>query len=336
MAVTEVKLSSVGTSGTASGTDSSGAVRTYQAIHRVKCNDVNDTAPVILNHFKATSTLPWLGRRFNLGNGFDAFRICNNVQVSYVESSEGWHNVTSSYVDIAIGDLPAGGQGSDPLKWPDDIEVSFTQYTVPVEEADFRGFEGVANPFMQFGRTLPVTNSAKIPLDPPMEIERDIKIIRITRSIKSYDDTMIDRFNGAVNNDWVTIRKPDYNFVTRIEPFCGRIKFLGGTFGIQNNIKYWRHSIEIHVNPDTWRRWVLDLGTDELYRSGDTLPSGKLVNATTAPSGYLYQKILGEDDAPITAPLPFNGQGKRNAPGAPAVYGAWRVYREMSFAGIRW
>jgi hypothetical protein len=342
MAVSEVKLSSTGAGGSVSAGDSKTIILggSYRSRYRVKCDSTSDTPVTVLNHFYRTSSLPYIGRRFKVGNGFDSKSLCRGVDVNYVEGSGGHFIAEARFEPITVdieGDTPDGQKSRDPFEWHDEIEVTYTQFSQPVEKAKFYGFTSGANRYMPAGKELPLTNSARIPLDPPLEEEIDIKIIRITKIARAHDDTGFDKYNGTVNLGDVVINKREYGFRTIIPSRCGKLRIIGGQFQIQNGVKFWRQTAEVHVNPQGWRRQVLDLGLDELYASGDTTPSGMAVNATTTNNrGYLYEKIKDEAGYPIGVPVPFNGQGKRNTPSAAAVYGEWATKKEISWSAIRW
>lgn len=340
MAVSEVKLAASTSGNMASGSNSSVPLTgNYTSRYLVKCDDPGDTPDVVLRHFLRSRSLPWIGRPYKFGNGFDRLSVCRNIDVRMVDNSGGHFVADARFESLVQEEEEDDKEQKDPFRWHDEIEVSYTQQAVAVEKAKFLGFTGVSNPYMPIKKELPLTNSALVPLDPPLEKELDIKVIRITKVVRNYDDQIADRFNGTINSDQVVINKPAYGFRTTIPSFNGRMKVIGGSFQIENGIKFWRQTIEVHVTPNPlgWTSEVLDVGFDELYRSGDTLPGGGAVNATTTNNrGYLYNKILGRDGTPVTSPMLLNGKGKQLTPGAQPVYGRWSIYKEVSWAGIRW
>jgi hypothetical protein len=342
MAVSEVKLSSTGAGGSVSAGDSKTIILggSYRSRYRVKCDSTSDTPVTVLNHFYRTSSLPYIGRRFKVGNGFDSKSLCRGVDVNYVEGSGGHFIAEARFEPITVdieGDTPDGQKSRDPFEWHDEIEVTYSQFSQPVEKATFRGFTSGNNRYMKAGAVLPITNSARIPLDPPLEEEVEIKIIRITKIAREHDDVGFDKYNGTINASQVVINKRQYGFRTVIPQYHGKLKVVGAQFQLQNGVKYWRQTAEVHVNPLGWRRQVLDLGLDELYVSGDTTPSGMSVNATTTNNrGYLHDKIKDEGGYPIAVPILFNGQGKRQTPSGAAVYGTWSTKKEISWSAIRW
>lgn len=341
MAVAEVKLSSLGASGGFSSGDSNDAAEggSYRSHYRVRCDSAEDAPTTVVTHFKRTGTLPWLGRTFKFGNGFDTASVCRGVEASYIESSGGWFSVECSFgprKNPEDSEQSVDGQPSrDPFQWHDEIEVSYSPIGIPVEKATFRGFTAGQNKFMRAGKELALTHSNLIPMDPPPETELDIEVIRITKIAKLHDGKGFKKYNGAVNTNRVTIVKREYGFRTVIEPFCGRIRVVGGSFAIQNGVKFWRQNVEVHINPLTWRRFLLDQGTAELYTSGETLPSGISVNAANTPTGF-KQVPITSDGEPISSPIRLDGLGKKLHPAQPPVYGIWSTYKEISFAGIRW
>lgn len=343
MAVSEVKLSSAGVSGSVNAGDSKTIILggSYRSRYRVKCDSTSDTPDIVFKHFRRTSSLPYLGRAFKIGGGFDSLSFCRGLDVNYVENSEGQFIAEARFEPTTIDAENPNQDGEptrDPFQWHDEIEVIYSQFNVPVEQGEFRGFSSGANKHMRVGVTLPITNSARIPLDPPLEEEADIKVIRITKIARDYDGVSFDRFNGTINSDRIIINKPAYGFREVIEPYRGKMKVIGGQFQLQNKVRFWRQTVEVHKHPGPtgWIKEVLDLGMDELYTSGETTRSGMAINASTAPTGYIHAKIVDESNFPVAAPLMFNGQGKRLSPSGTPVYARWLTKKAVLWSPIRW
>lgn len=340
MAVSEVKLSSAGVSGSVSAGDSQtiNLGGSYRARYFVKCSTSNDTPDIIFRYFHRTTSLPYIGRSFKIGNGFDRFSVCRSLDVNYTDKSDGQFVVDARFepLQVEVEQPDVNGQPtSNPFQWADEIEVTFSQYSVPVEQAEFRGFSHGANRRFRVGAVIPVMNSAMIPFDPPLEKEENIKIIRITKIAATYDGFSFDRFNNTINGERVIISKPVYGFRQEIPPYKGKLKMIGGQFQIQNGVRFWRQTAEIHINGFTWIKEVQDRGMDELYFSGERMHSGATVNAANAPKGYLHVPIR-DSGHPITEPVLLNGLGKRANPNGPPVYSRWNVHPIVSWAPIHW
>jgi hypothetical protein len=236
-----------------------------------------------------------------------------------------------------------GKESQDPLEWLDEVEVSFTQIGIAAEFGTFHGFQSTEgneanNPWMQIGDVMPISDSARVPYDPPIEKEKDIRVIRITRNVFDYDLGFFDQYQGAVNSDLVVIAKPLYRYVDVLQPLTARIRVIGGRFNVVNGKKFWQQSIEIHVDRDGWRRQLLDRGMQARRFVGDPggpVSDSPLTNAEAA-SGFT-RFVLNKDAAggPIPAPLLFNGNGQPLTNGAAAFYGTWGIYRELPFTPLK-
>lgn len=345
MAVTETKLHWSGATGKATGLTR--VTESYQSQYLVKVSDPLDPPTFVLAHFRQTASLPWLGRRFNFGNGSSAGAICRSIEPKYIPKSEGWYEVTATFESLELkesedeqedGETEDGERTDDPLKFKDEIEVGFTQISIPAEFGTFRGLVnaegggGVLRP----GRFQAVTNSAGVPFDPFPEYEVDIKIIRITKHVKQYSTALFDNFQGVVNTDHVVINKPKYRFVENIPRLQGRLK-LSNVFQIINKKKIWRQTVEIYVNPLGWRRQLVDRGNEELLRPGDRDENGNILSAGDFPASRPFElrKFKDRDDYPTVAPILLNGSGRARQPGLPAVFLEWSFYDEKPLAGLR-
>jgi hypothetical protein len=344
MAVTETRLHSAGTTGDAEGVSSASVSGGYTVQYRAKVSNspAVDTAAVVLRHFKATNSLPWIGRAFKVGAVEDRMVSCQKVRAEYIENSDGWYIVNCEFKSLEVSApsfIPDDQEDEDPVLWHDDIDVSFTQMSVPVDKAIFRGFENAlgANSSMKAGEELPVTNSARIPFDPQIEEEEHIKVIRITKNVPKYDDSFFDKYQGAINEDEVTINKPEYGFSSTFGKHQGLIR-VQAQFAIENKVRFWKQTVEIHVRKRGWRRSLLDQGFQEIYKAGDRDTNNTTISASNLPARdqFEYRTITGSDGHPILIPVLLNGQGKKLRDGYKAVYGIWSTKDEIAFAGINW
>lgn len=326
----------------ASGEEAVPAV-SYTATYRAHCDSASDTPPVIYKFlYENKGSYPWYGSPLTLGNGSDKTVVVKTIDVETIDGSDRDFDVVFGYEpaksDSDIQSQPGidGEETTNPLDWLDEIEVTFTQTLVVAEFGVFHGFASsrgpVNNAKMAIGETLVISNSARVPYDPPIEKEKDIKVIRISRNVAQYDEAFFNQFHGVVNRDLVTIVKPDYGFRSVIQPFTGKIKVIGATFQTQNGIRYWRQTIEVHVDEDGWRRKILDRGMATRREASDPDGSGGTLSNTDEVSDGKANLALNTDPAgyPLTEPVCLDGNGKplRSA-SYPAVYGEWGVYREL-------
>jgi hypothetical protein len=347
MSVTEVKTASTGVGGEVSGNDSGSISVTYRSSYWVKCSSAADTQDTVLRYFMQNADYPWPGRPFKFGNDFNTNMFTRTVNANYIENSDGKFRVDCTFQSLQGGDqqqqgqTPSGNNSTNPLQWHDEIHVSFTQISIPVESAIFKGFTklGVNNKSFKQGKEMAIMNSACKPFDPTIEDEIDIKVIRMTRNVEAYDDTQLTQYQGAINSDVVTINKPNYKFKTSFGLYHGRIKSLTADFQITNGIPYYKHGIEIHVYPPGkygWLRLLLDQGFEELYREGDKRPDGQTVSISELPSNRPFEvkTITDEEGLPVTSPVRLDGNGKMLKPEDDPVYLIYQTRKLLPFSSI--
>lgn len=347
MAVTEVKPSSAGARGTASGEDPSKVVVSYSSTYRVTCSDPSDTAPVVLAYFSQNSQLPWMGRVLNFGNGFDASVQCKSVTADPIDKSGGLFLVSCEFKSLegdTGGGQPATGttiekkNSDDPIAWHDEIDITYSNITEPVDRAIFRGFiNGGGNPFMRAGVERAVTNSANVPYDPPLERENSIRVIRITRNSKESNYGTYAKYKNTVNSDAFSINKSAYGFRLELRPFFAKFTDFGQSFAIENKVRYWRETIEVQIHPRGWRRQIPDRGLMRRLTEGDKDDAGNTISAGDITDGWVHHTpIKDKDGLPITEPVLLDGNGKPIGPSRPTVWLIYSVEDEIPFAGIKW
>lgn len=330
-AVTEVKFTGISASYT--GTDPGDVSPTYRATFWVKTNDPLDMPDMVSDHFRATSSLPWIGRKFKLGNGFDGEAVCRAVEPSYIDKSGGCYNVTcrfdpedaiAEFSGSTTGVTEGGKTTEDPLLYTTEIELSWNQITEPAYDAKFFGFvpAGIKHPFLKAGNRIAVVNSAMKPFDPTLEVENSIKVIRISQNFNRYDGVNYDRYHGTVNNNNQVIGRPGFGFRQAVLPYRGKMAFYGASLGYENGVFFWREIKEVHIHPRSWIRQVPDIGHEELLKPGDRLEDGTELSADDFPAErpWEHRVIAGEDGLPNVGPCLLDGKGRRLAPGKPAVF----------------
>ena len=329
MSVSNVILSKSGAVGKASGTAGSPEVTEYTANWQVTAG-ASDTAKEVLDYFKSTSSLPWIGRGFNFSSSRQNDAVCTEIDASPIENSGGKFSVVAKFTNATNqqgGQDEEGNDSKDPRTWHDEIEVSTTQMSLPMEFAKYIGPKP-ANKFLQPGvEVRDPCNSAGVPFDPLPEYELDITILRITKFAAEWNDAQVNAYRGTINNDNFVIRKPQYNFTTNLFPFEGKIKQWSGVFGFEDKIKYWKHTIELHINPLTWRFLILDRGTTTIEFKKSF--SGKII-------GQVRKRMVDEDGVPITEPQKLDGNGGLLPDGKPPVYLLYAKYKEVPYANIQW
>ena len=358
MTVISVTARGIGCSGKASqGIGQTGGdaqvSKTYRAHYRAKADPL-DSSPIIYQYLEANSGnggIPWFGSILTLGNGSDSAVVCQDIDVDPIEGGPGLFDIIATFKPAnSEGDIQqqpgsGGSLSANPLDWLDDIDVSFTQTSVAVERGIFHGFfddEGnPANAQLAIGSKLAIANSAGVPYDPPIEDEKQIKIIRIARNVFEYDDFLLDDFNGAINSDEFIIEKPFYRFRSRVRPLTALCR-LGSVFNIQNGIKYYRQTLELWIDKENWRRKILDKGQQRMIKEGAPNGTGSSYSSADIPDegNAPYVQLADPDGLPLSSPVGFGGGGfpKNNALG-PSFYGHWGIKDERAFAplaGVAW
>ena len=152
----------------------------------------------------------------------------------------------------------------------------------------------------------PVQNSANQDFDPPLTTERSLTIIAIQRNIKhtDFDPDDIIKFQDTVNNAERTIAG------VTVPALQGWIRDYKAQKNFdKDNVAFWSQTIEVVINDQTWVRFVLDRGLEEIDDAGGTPTSpGNLVK---------YKRVLDNDDKPIRMPVNFDLNGKRAGGGDP-------------------
>jgi hypothetical protein len=347
VSVTEVILTGSGLTGAATGTDAGDVSNTYRATFRAKCSDQLDTPDIVLDHFRADTSLPWIGRRYDLGNGFDSSVICTSVDPQHVANSGGWYEVACRFEDenkigefsgSTVGTTASGEASEDPLKWSVEIDVSWTQISEPTYRAKFFGFSppGIRNRFLRPGFIGPEVNSAGVPYDPPTEHEIHIKVVRITQNFNRYDGFRYDRYQGTVNNNLQVIARPGFGFRQVVNPYAGKMAFYGASLGIENGEFFWRETKEVHIHPRSWIKEIPDRGMLRRRAIGDPDGAGGTLSTDDMPDeGGMFHEVLKDADGfPITEPVLFDGNGQPLEPGKPPVYLKWLDEVDDDWTGI--
>ena len=347
MAVSQVILSSEGARGSASGETPGNVVISYSSTYRVKCSDASDAPSTVLNFFSQNAAYPWMGRVFNFGNGFDSSVICKSVNADYIDKSAGKFIVRCEFASLegqgggsaTQGIDPTGKNTEDPLKWYDEIDITYANITEAAEKAVFRGFiNGKGNAFFREGVERAITNSAGTPFVPPLEREVSIRVIRITTNSRECNLGAFAKFKNTVNSDAFSINKPIYGFRYEVRPNFAKFTDFACSFQIDNKVKYWRETKEVQIHPRGWRRVVLDRGIHRRLAAGDKDDAGNTISDSDVVDGWVpFTPVKDKDGYPITEPVPFDGNGKPLiSPTLPHVYLIYSVDDEIPFGGIKW
>lgn len=348
MSVTSVDLHSQGSSGGVEGSDGGTVKASYTAMWRVKCSSAADSIDDVLFHFRTTPSLPWMGRRFKFGNGFNASVICKALKADYIEKSGGVFIASATFE--SPGAQSQGGQGTDlggqgstnPFDWHDEINISFYSISQPCEKAVLKFVEplGIQNPRLPIGYTGPIQNSVPQPYDPTVEEEIKIKVVRITKHLPKYDAAFFDSYLDCINSDTFTINKPEYGFRQSVGIYRAKFGTVDASFGVSSGIKYWRVTAEVLLNPSPygWLRPVVDRGRDRDQSPGAKNDQGVTISPgdDAVTRGQLTKPILSSDGYPVADPVNLDGNGQALKHGKKPVVHIWQTKPLKPFAGIQW
>jgi hypothetical protein len=334
MSITSVRIAAAGASGEATGQGPLSVRTKYGVTYNVETSGVSVGPLDVLTHFRRTPTLPWIGSFFAFEGEFDTTVLCKKVVPQFIEKSEGRWRVQCEFepVDDDKDSKPDDNDKlqEDPLLWHDEIDISYTQISIPVEDAIFRGgYKGRALALRPVGSKGPVVNSAMVPYDPPLEKEISIRVIRFTRNVPAWDATSYNSLQDSVNADHVHVNKRRYKFADLWIKGQARIKNVNGAFQLANGRRYYKRTIEVWVNPLGWLSLVLDRGLERRALEGDPDGKGSTISASDLQPGMPpVGRIADADGYPVSAPIMLDGDGQPLRPDRPPVYGAWQIYRE--------
>lgn len=336
----------MGSSGGSSGTSSSTAKASYRASYRVQCSSPADTCDEVLNHFRTTASLPWNGRKFKFGNGFNASVFCNDVQADQVDKGDGQFVVACKFESLepqqgSDGQTPGGQQTDNPLQFHDEIEVAYQSMSIPVEQATLFGTDplGINNAVLKKGYKGPIVNSAMKPYQTAIEKESRVKVVRITKYQSAYKDSVVEPYMDAINNDVFVINKPQYNFSLRVGLYRCKFGNVGTSFGFTNGIKYYRSTIELLITklPYGWLRLVADMGRDrrqfpELDKDdfGTTISNSNVLVSRR----QLSTSIKDENGFPVQDAVLLDGNGQPLEKDKRPVFFIWATEELKPFAPL--
>lgn len=347
MAITNVELKSAALGGSATGGQDGIVSTSYTAQYQVDADTSTRSPAAVLAHFQQNADLPWPGRSYNLSGGYDPFSLCKSVNVKYTDKSE-----VQFLVDVSYESSNGQGQeekqdqngksSNNPLLWADEIDVSYTQQSIPVEVGEFRAFQPfpIDNPFLQPGKITPIVNSANKPYDPTLEEESQIKILRISKYSKTCQSEAFNKYIGSINSDRVVINKPSYGFSDSFEPYRGLIRGLSAQFAITNGIPHFRQTVELHISSLLygWFRPIIDRGLSARRAVGDPDGQGGVIGQSDiTPEGATdSEEVKDKEGVPTSEPVLFNGKGQPLKYWQQPVYLIYNVRRILPFSPIRW
>lgn len=342
MAVTSVTLYRNGTSG---GRTNDGKVK-YSATYLVETDTYLDQTAVICDHFKNAGNLPYLNKPYSYANDSDPSAVCNAISPQRQPNSQTSWIVTLEYATpegSKKDDEPDrkekdndGNLTNDPTRWRERWDMGFTQINVPVEAAQH--ISGIGG--LPAGKiTMPV-NSAGEPFLPPLEMDRDIAVMRRSYYVDLWIGDFVDVFQGSINENAVNVVGNGFAMNWRADPYQLRCKSIGGSLEWINNAGWWRIDIEWWKKHDTWDVFIVDRGLNRRATIGEDTGRGTSYSqddmVTGDPGGGLVRAqlipILDVDGNPIRTPVLLDGFGRPHISlTQPINYIRYRIYPARTF-----
>lgn len=349
MSVTEVKFMDDGQTGKQTG-DASSVNRELTTTLKVSCSSKADLPDTVFEYLRTHTGVPYNGRLYNVNGRRNTGMYCENMDIRRMPKSGGGSNtngidymVVANFKQITGGtEFPVkkmdinGKPTGDPYLWRDEITTSDYTVQVPAESGTFRGYypANVGGNKLALNVVGPVTNSAFQRFDPPPEREVSVDVLRITKTTSTVFPHLYMRYKGSLNNDNVTIIKGFYGLVYRFGPYQGQIKSIDNVFDIANGIPYWRQTLELHINPLGWLRFLLDQGDDELFGAEEVMDGVSVSNSDVGARGYIKKRVLDPRGNPVRGLL--DGNGHLLQKGKPPVFLIWQLDNALPFSGINW
>jgi hypothetical protein len=156
------------------------------------------------------------------------------------------------------------------------------------------------------------------------------------KNIPEWNGNIANQWQGAVNSDQVNIVKPLYKFTEVIGPLTGKIVQFGGQFQYRNGIAYYRRTIEVHVSPKGWRRFLVDRGLNARAARGDADGKGDVIYDEPESGASWQRGVFDPDGYPAASPVLLDGDGQPLKLTKPPVFGEFQTIFERPFNGIDW
>ena len=280
------------------GTDTFTRQRTYREAWEAITDSASDDEEVVAGASAAALGLPRLGQphpRF-------PFAVCVEINAEQTDETPFRWMVSLKY--DSNPQLPNGtdpdGNSQDPATIPENPllrratwELTFETTTEPA--TTWRPFDAGGNLAAAF---VAVRNSAKLPLDPPLQVEVSRPVYRITKNVPFVATAFVLSLENALNN----------RLWRGIPAYCAKIRGVRAANKFENGVAYVELSLEIALKRETWIPKVLDAGMYEYIPGSQNAggPADKWLEMR-GPTG-------GE------GPFPLDGNGRKLAPNKDPVF----------------
>lgn len=340
MGVTSVRLSKIGTGG---GRTNDGKVK-YTAAYIVDTDSVLDQTAVICNYFRDAGNQPYLGKHYEYANDKDESAVCNAITpVRQANSLTSWivtfeYSTPEGKKDENGDDQKEkdanGNLTNNPELWRERWDISFTQRMVEAEKLTYRGGMNGANA-IPVNTITPMVNSCLEPFVPPPEKENEITVYRRSFYKTGWSSALADMYQGKVNANAFDVNRNDLRISFHADPFCLRMKSLGGSLEWINNAPWWNWNVEWWIDPLGWRKVVADRGLNRRATPGYATGRGDVwADGDFVDGRARLVPILDANGDPIRTPVLLDGAGGplvTNEAFPEPVWLTYSLYEEIDF-----
>lgn len=293
----------------------------YVIVYQVNVSDPLDGPFVVCR----APRLPFTGMHYQIGN--DAHPLAfwqDSTPTRSAESRLVWY--VSARFSTATPENDDSGRDEDgnPTDDPEqrrwDISDEPGLFSVPMEQALNR----TDLPGRAAGTLGPVTNSAGVVLDPPLEMEQSRRIIRITRWERSFPGDLADKFTCAINDKDYTLNKPKLKYRKFCKAFTLKCHGIGGSLTFIKNRPWWKITYEFHWWKQGWRRTTCDRGKHARAGAGDPNGRGGFISPSELLNGApQIRRLRDAAGVPIGEDVLLDGRGQPLGPNLQPVYLTW-------------
>lgn len=307
------------------GSKSIGEPNTYTVVYYVDTTSASDGSQVVLD----SPLVPQEYNTYNVGNDFDGLASVQSrtakqisgtrweLTVKYGPRENEQKNDKRPQVD------ENGNPTDDPLEERATGKIRSRSITRVLEKAKFLGMiqENVFNavpagptdqPAIDVGEVVAITNSAKVPLDPAVEVEYAQVVLSIVRPAEDYKWDRYKPFVNSINTQQVTV---PWMGVT-IPAFHGKIIGHDAIESDKNGKLFVRESFEILI--DHHFGFYLDILDRGYSAEAETkrLDNGNDYSSATGVEAIRprIQRIRDRNGAPTAESVLLNGFGGPKKP----------------------
>lgn len=319
----------------------------YSATWRLHGWDAPSTPPTfsdVYSYLRSSSAMPYHGRAFQHETFRDATAKCVSIEPEPVSGSQDSWDVRAIYESTKPPkqERPDNQQGDateDPFQWRRECNVSWSQTSIGIEKAIFRGFSRpIGNRFLRPGRVGALVNSALQPLDVQHLMELDTQTITISKYVPQWNNQTAQFWIGAVNKADFDFQLRDLNGRFSFDALTLKVRNFGATSDFINGKTAWKQTIELSYNPLGWRLSVLDSGfgprqmlSDRKYKS----TTGERISAADVQKNGGVGVFTDENGNPTSVPRLLNGDGEELPAGQDPVFLIYQIYeREANFGQL--